>query len=44
LHWLDQSVRSHDPGIQWLRGNPFLKSLTADPRYAALLHRLKLPP
>ena len=44
FHWLDQSVRSHDPGIQWLRGNPFLKSLTADPRYAALLHRLKLPP
>jgi TolB-like protein len=44
FHWLDQSVRSHDPGIQWLRGNPFLKSLTADPRYTALLHRLKLPP
>jgi len=44
FHWLDQSVRSHDPGVQWLRGNPFLKSLTADPRYTALLHRLNLPP
>jgi TolB-like protein len=44
FYWLDQAVRSHDPGIEWLRGDPFLKSLTADPRHAALLHRLKLPP
>ena len=44
FYWLDQAVRSHDPGVQWLRGNPFLKFLTADPRHAALLHRLNLPP
>jgi TolB-like protein/cytochrome c-type biogenesis protein CcmH/NrfG len=42
--WLDQAVLTHDPGVQWLRGNPMLKDLTHDPRYAALLHRLKLPP
>jgi tetratricopeptide (TPR) repeat protein len=42
--WLDQAVLKHDPGIQWIRGDPMLKGLIRDPRYAALLHRLKLPP
>jgi TolB-like protein/cytochrome c-type biogenesis protein CcmH/NrfG len=42
--WLDQAVQRHDPGIQWLRGDPLLKGLVRDPRYGALLHRLKLPP
>jgi adenylate cyclase len=44
FYWLDQAVLKHDPGVQWLRGDPLLKTLTRDPRYAALLHRLKLPP
>jgi TolB-like protein/thioredoxin-like negative regulator of GroEL len=44
FHWLDQAVLKHDPGIQWLRGDPMLKGLVHDPRYAALLQRLKLPP
>jgi TolB-like protein/Tfp pilus assembly protein PilF len=42
--WFDQAVDKRDPGVQWLRGNPMTKSLVGDPRYAALLHRLKLPP
>jgi adenylate cyclase len=42
--WLDLAVERRDPGVQWLRGNPMMKALVADPRYAALLHRLKLPP
>jgi tetratricopeptide (TPR) repeat protein len=42
--WLDKAVEKRDPGVQWLRGNPMMKALVADPRYAALLHRLKLPP
>jgi len=29
--------------IQWLRGDPLLRNLTRDPRYAALLRRLNLP-
>jgi TolB-like protein/cytochrome c-type biogenesis protein CcmH/NrfG len=41
--WLDRAV-DVDPGIQWIRGDPLLKSLTGDPRYAALLHKLNLPP
>ncbi len=42
--WLDLAVERRDPGLQWLRGNPMMKTLVADPRYAALLRRLKLPP
>ena len=41
--WLNRAVDA-DPGIQWLRGDPLLKGITADPRYAALLKRLNLPP
>jgi TolB-like protein/Tfp pilus assembly protein PilF len=44
FEWLDQAILKHDPGIQWVRGDPLLKGLIHDPRYAALLHRLKLPP
>jgi tetratricopeptide (TPR) repeat protein len=40
--WLDRAVELRDPGIQWLRGDPLLRSLTQDPRYAALLRRLNL--
>jgi tetratricopeptide (TPR) repeat protein len=43
FYWLDQAVLRHDAGIQWLRGDPLLKGLTGDPRYAALLRRLKFP-
>ncbi len=42
--WLDKSIERHDPGILWLRWDPCFASLTADPRYAALLKRLKIPP
>jgi TolB-like protein/tetratricopeptide (TPR) repeat protein len=41
--WLDRAVQFHDPGIQWLRGDPLLRNLTKDPRYAALLRRVNLP-
>ncbi len=40
--WLGQAV-DHDPGIMWLRGDPLLAGITADPRYDRLLHRLNLP-
>ena len=40
--WLDRAVALRDPGIQWLRGDPLLRNLTRDPRYAALLRRLNM--
>jgi TolB-like protein len=43
FRWLDRAI-DHDPGIQWLRGNPLFKGMTADPRWAALLRKLNLPP
>jgi TolB-like protein/Tfp pilus assembly protein PilF len=42
--WFDEAVEKRDPGLQWLRGNPMTRNLVGDPRYAALLRRLKLPP
>jgi TolB-like protein len=39
--WLDRAI-DHDPGIQWVRGDPLLRSIVADPRFADLLRRLKL--
>jgi adenylate cyclase len=43
FRWLDRAI-DHDPGIQWLRGDPLFKGISADPRYAALLHKVNLPP
>ena len=42
FHWLDRAV-DNDPGIQWLRGDPLLRGIVDDPRYAALLRKLNLP-
>ncbi|HEY2677484.1 MAG TPA: TIR domain-containing protein [Steroidobacteraceae bacterium] len=44
FHWFDQAVEQRDPGLQWLRGDPMTKGVVSDPRYPALLQRLKLPP
>jgi TolB-like protein/Flp pilus assembly protein TadD len=43
FYWLERAI-DHDPGIQWLRGDPLFKGIIADPRYAALLRKLNLPP
>lgn len=40
--WLDRAVASRDPRIQWLSGDPLLRKLTRDRRYAALPRRLNL--
>ena len=43
FYWLDRAI-DHDPGIQWLRGDPMFKGITADPRYPALLRKLNMSP
>jgi len=43
FRWLEAAVASKDPGIMWLHGDPLLRGLTGDPRYAALLRTLNLP-
>ena len=42
--WLDRAVAQHDAGLAYLKLDPFIASLRPDPRYAALLRRLQLPP
>jgi len=42
--WLDRSYEVRDTGMAWfLRTDPLLANLKSDPRYAALLRKMKLP-
>jgi len=41
LKWLDAAVE-RDIGILWLHNDPLFKGLMGDPRYAALLRKLKM--
>jgi TolB-like protein/Tfp pilus assembly protein PilF len=40
---LDRAATFHDAGLIYFKYDPFLKSLRGDPRYGALLTRMKLP-
>jgi len=44
FHWLDRGFHVHDGGLIYLKHDRMLASLRDDPRYAALLKRLNLPP
>jgi tetratricopeptide (TPR) repeat protein len=45
LAWLERARRDHDPGyINYLKCDPLLADLRADPRYQAMLAQLNLPP
>ncbi len=41
---LDQAATFHDAGLIYVKYDPFFRSLRGDPRHAALLRRMKLPP
>jgi adenylate cyclase len=41
--WLDRAFRQHDDGLLWIKGEPQLKNIVSDPRYKALIRKLKLP-
>ena len=43
FEWLDRAYAERDGGLAEILGNPFLETLEADPRYEALLARLRLP-
>jgi TolB-like protein/DNA-binding winged helix-turn-helix (wHTH) protein len=43
FEWLDRAYAQHDDGLIGTKVDPLLKSLHADPRYAALLKKLHLP-
>jgi TolB-like protein len=41
--WLDRAFNAYGEGITWIKGDPLLTSLVGDPRYKALLHKMRLP-
>ena len=43
IKWLDLAYVNRDPGLIWTHGDPLLKNLVGDPRYQALMRKLKLP-
>jgi len=43
FHWLDQAFLLHDGGVAEIKGDPLLKNLGSDPRYAAFLQKMHLP-
>ena len=41
--WLDRAFNAYGEGITWIKGDPLLGSLVDDPRYKALLRKMRLP-
>ncbi|MGH9492554.1 MAG: protein kinase domain-containing protein [Terriglobales bacterium] len=43
FEWLDRAYAQRDVGLAFIKGDPLLKSLERDPRYAAFLKKMRLP-
>ncbi len=43
LEWLERAYVERDPGVTWIKIDPFFRSLRGDPRFKALLHKMNLP-
>ena len=43
FEWLERAYAQRDPGLAFIKGDPSLKSLERDPRYAAFLKKMRLP-
>lgn len=41
--WLERSYRQHDSGMGYIKADVLLRNLHGDPRFAAMLRKLKLP-
>jgi TolB-like protein len=42
FEWLDRAYRAHDSNVVTVRSDPLLRTLHGDPRYRALLEKMKL--
>jgi len=40
---LENAVKAKDPGLTYLKVDPFLDPIRGDPRYSALVTRLRFP-
>jgi hypothetical protein len=43
FEWLERAFVQRDGGLSEMKGNPLLKNLERDPRYAAFLKKMRLP-
>jgi hypothetical protein len=43
FEWLERAYAQRDSGLAELKGDPLVKSLEHDPRYAAFLNKMRLP-
>jgi hypothetical protein len=43
FYWLERAYRQHDGGLAYLKVDPMFRNLKGDPRYTALLRKLRLP-
>jgi len=43
IKWLERAYQQRDGGLSSIKADPLLKSLRADPRFGALLRKMKLP-
>jgi TolB-like protein/DNA-binding winged helix-turn-helix (wHTH) protein/Flp pilus assembly protein TadD len=41
--WLERAYAQHDSGLTLIKGDPLLKNVRSDPRYAAFLKKMRLP-
>ena len=41
--WLDRAFHAYGDGMTWIKADPLLGSLGGDPRYKALLQKMRLP-
>ena len=44
FEWLERARVQHDGGLHLVKVDPLLRNLRGDPRYAALLRKMNLPP
>ena len=44
FEWLERAYTQHDGGLASIKADPLLKSLWTDPRFAAMVKKLGLPP
>lgn len=43
FEWLDRAYDVRDQDLYFIKGDPLLKKLEADPRYKAFLRKMNLP-
>jgi TolB-like protein/Flp pilus assembly protein TadD len=43
FEWLDRAYQQRDVDLYYMKGDPFLKNLEADPRFHAFLRKMNLP-